>query len=37
MLIHFISLPNTYNRKQIIPISIEDYNLDMILDSDTEQ
>ena len=33
----YISLLDTYNRKQIIPVSIEDYNLDMIFDSDSEQ
>lgn len=33
----YINLLDTYNRKQIIPIAIEDYNLDMIFDSDTEQ
>ena len=33
----YISLLDTYNRKQIIPISIEDYDLDMIFSSDTEQ
>lgn len=33
----YISLLDTYNRKQIIPISIEDYDLDMIFNSDTEQ
>ncbi len=31
----YISLLDTYNRKQIIPVSIEDYNLDMIFDSDS--
>ncbi len=31
----YISLLDTYNRKQIIPVSIEDYALDMIFDSDT--
>lgn len=31
----YISLLDTYNRKQIIPIAIEDYNLDMIFDSDS--
>lgn len=33
----YISLLDTYNRKQIIPVAIEDYNLDMIFDSDMEQ
>ena len=33
----YISLLDTYNRKQIVPVSIEDYALDMIFDSDTEQ
>jgi hypothetical protein len=33
----YISLLDTYNRKQIIPISIEDYDLDMIFNSDAEQ
>ncbi len=32
----YISLLDTYNRKQIIPISIEDYALDMIFNSDSE-
>lgn len=32
----YISLLDTYNRKQIIPIAIEDYDLDMIFDSDTD-
>lgn len=32
----YISLLDTYNRKQIIPITIEDYDLDMIFDSDTD-
>lgn len=32
----YISLLDTYNRKQIIPIAIEDYNLDMIFDSDSD-
>lgn len=31
----YISLLDTYNRKQIIPISIEDYALDMIFNSDS--
>jgi len=30
----YISLLDTYNRKQIIPVAIEDYDLDMIFDSD---
>lgn len=33
----YISLLDTYNRKQIIPIAIEDYNLDMIFDSDLNE
>lgn len=33
----YISLLDTYNRKQIIPIAIEDYNLDMIFDSDSNE
>lgn len=32
----YISLLDTYNRKQIIPVAIEDYALDMIFDSDTK-
>ena len=31
----YISLLDTYNRRQIIPVAIEDYTLDMIFDSDT--
>lgn len=30
----YISLLDTYNRKQIIPISVEEYALDMIFNSD---
>lgn len=33
----YISLLDTYNRKQIIPIAIEDYDLDMIFDSDSQE
>lgn len=33
----YISLLDTYNRKQIIPVAIEDYNLDMIFDSDSNE
>ena len=33
----YISLLDTYNRKQIVPVSIEDYNLDMIFDSDSNE
>lgn len=33
----YISLLDTYNRKQIIPVAIEDYNLDMIFDSDSTE
>lgn len=33
----YISLLDTYNRKQIIPIAIEDYNLDMIFNSDSNE
>ena len=33
----YISLLDTYNRKQIVPISVEEYALDMIFNSDTEQ
>ena len=33
----YISLLDTYNRKQIIPVAIEDYNLEMSFDSDSEQ
>lgn len=33
----YISLLDTYNRKQIIPVSIEDYDLDMIFDSDSNE
>lgn len=33
----YISLLDTYNRKQIIPVSIEDYALDMIFDSDSNE
>jgi len=33
----YISLLDTYNRKQIIPISIEDYDLDMIFTSDSNE
>lgn len=32
----YISLLDTYNRKQIVPISVEEYDLDMIFNSDTE-
>ena len=32
----YISLLDTYNRKQIIPVAIEDYALDMIFNSDSE-
>lgn len=32
----YISLLDTYNRKQIVPISVEEYDLDMIVNSDTE-
>lgn len=32
----YISLLDTYNRKQIIPVAIENYDLDMIFDSDSE-
>lgn len=32
----YISLLDTYNRKQIIPVAIEDYALDMIFNSDLE-
>lgn len=33
----YINLLDTYNRKQIIPVSIEDYDLDMIFDSDSNE
>lgn len=33
----YISLLDTYNRKQIIPVSIEDYDLDMIFVSDSNE
>ena len=33
----YISLLDTYNRKQIIPVAIEDYALDMIFDSDSNE
>ena len=33
----YISLLDTYNRKQIIPVSIEDYDLDMIFNSDSNE
>lgn len=33
----YISLLDTYNRKQIIPVSIEDYDLDMIFASDSNE
>lgn len=33
----YISLLDTYNRKQIIPVAIEDYALDMIFNSDSEE
>lgn len=33
----YISLLDTYNRKQIIPVSIEEYALDMIFDSDSNE
>ncbi|MDE5778454.1 MAG: hypothetical protein K2I10_08150 [Lachnospiraceae bacterium] len=33
----YISLLDSYNRKQIIPVAIEDYNLDMIFDSDSNE
>lgn len=33
----YISLLDTYNRKQIIPVAIEDYDLDMIFDSDSNE
>jgi len=33
----YISLLDTYNRKQIIPVAIEDYALDMIFDSDINE
>lgn len=32
----YISLLDTYNRKQIVPVSIEEYALDMIFISETE-
>ena len=28
---------NTYNRNQILPIAIEDFNMDLIFDSDSEK
>lgn len=33
----YISLLDTYNRKQIIPVSIEDYDLDIIFVSDSNE
>ena len=33
----YISLLDTYNRKQIIPISVEEYALDMIFNSDSNE
>ena len=33
----YISLLDTYNRKKIIPVAIEDYALDMIFDSDYKE
>lgn len=33
----YISLLDTYNRRQIIPVSIEDYDLDMIFVSDSNE
>jgi len=33
----YISLLDSYNRRQIIPVAIEDYALDMIFDSDTNE
>lgn len=33
----YINLLDTYNRKQIIPVSIEDYDLDMIFNSDSNE
>lgn len=33
----YISLLDTYNRKQIVPISVEEYTLDMIFNSDSNE
>lgn len=33
----YVSLLDTYNRKQIIPIAIEDYDLDMVFVSDANE
>ena len=33
----YISLLDTYNRIQIVPISVEEYALDMIFNSDSEE
>ena len=33
----YISLLDTYNRKHIVPISVEEYALDMIFNSDSEE
>lgn len=33
----YISLLDTYNRKQIVPISVEEYDLDMIFNSDSNE